>query len=146
MWSMLRDGIDPLQTPDVLGTKARNLLFESVCQFSLLSTTVKEVIESQCGTKKFLQQLDDGNMIESVLIPNYKFDRTTLCVSTQVGCDRGCRFCATGKMGLVRNLRPDEIVSQVVHGRRLALDTEGMPQLTNVVYMGMGGESSVRVL
>ena len=143
VWSMLRLGLDPLtaEHPDEsskLSTKARASLAKATEGFSLLTTSVTTVTTSPCGTVKFLQSLQDGSTVESVLIPNYKFGRTTICVSTQVGCDRGCRFCATGKMGLSRSLRADEVVSQVAHGRRLALSTVGMPELTNVVYMGMG--------
>eukprot|EP00746_Dinoflagellata_sp_MGD_P124067 gnl/MRDRNA2_/MRDRNA2_58664_c0_seq2.p1 gnl/MRDRNA2_/MRDRNA2_58664_c0~~gnl/MRDRNA2_/MRDRNA2_58664_c0_seq2.p1 ORF type:complete len:308 (+),score=41.26 gnl/MRDRNA2_/MRDRNA2_58664_c0_seq2:48-971(+) len=90
-----------------------------------------------CGTRKYLSTLHDGNQIESVLIPSNKFKRTTLCVSTQIGCDRGCTFCATGKMGLVRNLTATEIISQVVQGVHIAT-REGMPLLSNIVFMGMG--------
>lgn len=66
-----------------------------------------------------------------------KYGRTTLCVSTQVGYDRGCQFCLTSKMGIVRNLTAEEIISQVVRGIAIT-KREGMPPLTNVVFMGMG--------
>jgi len=62
---------------------------------------------------------------------------TTLCISSQVGCARGCTFCATGKMGLVRCLTTEEILAQCFHGRREAL-AAGLPPLNNVVFMGMG--------
>ena len=68
---------------------------------------------SQDGTEKFLFRLEDGNQVETVRIPAE--DRHTLCVSTQVGCAIGCRFCLTAQGGLVRSLRPGEIVSQVLH-------------------------------
>lgn len=103
----------------------------------LFPTTVESQTSSPCGTLKFLQRLEDGLQVESVLIPSVKFDRTTLCVSTQIGCDRGCAFCLTGKMGLIRNLTADEIISQVFQG--LALTSQlGKPPMTNVVFMGMG--------
>jgi 23S rRNA (adenine2503-C2)-methyltransferase len=87
------------------------------------------------GTTKFLIHLEDGEAVESVLIPSG--ERTTLCVSSQVGCARACDFCRTGMMGLLRNLNAREILSQVFQGRRLAEDL-GMPPLRNLVFMGMG--------
>jgi len=89
-----------------------------------------------------LVRLDDGLGVETVLIPHASLPRTTLCVSTQVGCDRGCNFCATGTLGLTRNLTASEIAAQFF----LALEylrKENVPQnskkpLSNVVMMGMG--------
>jgi 23S rRNA (adenine2503-C2)-methyltransferase len=92
-----------------------------------------EVQTSQDGTRKFLFRLGEGQGIESVLIPEK--DHDTLCLSTQVGCALGCKFCLTGKRGLVRNLNPSEIIDQVIAAR--ALLTAGR-QLTNLVFMGMG--------
>ena len=66
---------------------------------------------SQDGTVKFAFRLDDGAMIESVLIPGE--GRHTLCISSQAGCAMGCRFCLTAGMGFRRNLTPAEIVNQV---------------------------------
>ena len=79
-------------------------------------------------SKKFLFELKDGERIEAVLM--WEDDRTTICVSTQVGCPLGCTFCATGKMGFKRNLTPGEIVDQI-----LALKDH---RPTHVVLMGMG--------
>jgi 23S rRNA (adenine2503-C2)-methyltransferase len=84
------------------------------------------------GTEKYLFELNDGEAIESVLIPDD--DRLTLCVSTQAGCAMGCRFCLTGRGGLRRNLRAHEIVDQVISASRLAAPR----RITNVVLMGMG--------
>ncbi|KAG2448464.1 hypothetical protein HYH02_006356 [Chlamydomonas schloesseri] len=83
------------------------------------------------GTRKFLLQLADGRIVETVGIPTE--DRLTVCVSSQVGCPMRCTFCATGKGGFARNLAPHEILDQVLtvqelYGRRV----------TNVVFMGMG--------
>lgn len=86
------------------------------------------------GTRKFLFALADGQRIETVLIPER--GHRTLCISTQVGCAQGCRFCMTARGGLVRNLSAGEIVAQVRDV--LALCTDGGPPLTNVVLMGMG--------
>lgn len=89
---------------------------------------------SEDGTEKLLFAAEDGNRIETVLIP--RGDKRTICVSTQVGCALGCRFCLTAQGGLVRSLRPAEIVGQVLHfqqpGRAPARD------FTNIVFMGMG--------
>lgn len=88
------------------------------------------------GTVKFLTKLEDGEMIECVLIPEGK--RRTVCVSTQVGCSLTCRFCATGTLGLRRNLKGWEIVEQVIHVQKY-LEKIGDPKgVTNVVFMGMG--------
>lgn len=103
----------------------------------LFATEIVKQTVSDCGTRKLLQTLDDGQAVESVLIPSHKFDRTTLCVSTQVGCDRGCAFCLTGKMGLVRSLTAEEIISQVFRGLQVSTENN-MPPMTNVVFMGMG--------
>lgn len=85
------------------------------------------------GTKKALFQLHDGETVESVLIRDGK--RSTICVSSQVGCALQCRFCATGLAGFTRNLSPGEIVEQVLYLLR------GEPaggRTPNIVYMGMG--------
>src|SRR5262249_22012659 len=86
------------------------------------------------GTEKFLFRLDDGNQVETVLIPSD--DKRTICVSTQVGCAIGCRFCLTAQGGLVRSLRPAEIVNQVLY----FLEPAHTPTraFTNIVCMGMG--------
>ena len=91
------------------------------------------------GTKKFLLRLDDGNQIETVLIPREKSpdehgdERQTVCVSTQVGCPLDCKFCATGSMRFSRNLTAGEIVAQVASMQRYATK-----RITNIVFMGMG--------
>jgi len=89
------------------------------------------------GTRKWLLQLDDGNRIETVYIP--EDDRGTLCVSSQVGCALDCSFCSTGRRGFNRNLSTAEIISQVLLATRL-IDEEKKPgrKVTNVVLMGMG--------
>ena len=91
-------------------------------------------IESQHdddGVLKFILALHDGQTIESVIIPAK--GRTTLCVSSQVGCRMGCKFCVTGQMGLLRNLTAEEIVAQV-HTARFVLKR----RVDNIVFMGMG--------
>lgn len=85
-------------------------------------------------TFKFLWKLRDGNLVESVLI--YSNERRTVCVSSQVGCPAKCAFCASGKLGFFRNLRPCEIVEQVVHINAWLM-AKG-ERVSHIVYMGMG--------
>ena len=89
-------------------------------------------LKSSDGTEKFLFSLEDAETIESVLIPDDA--RLTLCISSQVGCAMGCKFCLTGKLGLIRNLRAYEIADQVIAVNRLILPQK----ITNIVMMGMG--------
>lgn len=87
-----------------------------------------------CGTEKFLWLLEDGQTIESVLIPDG--ERLTLCISSQVGCALRCKFCLTGKIGFIRNLKAWEIVDQFIQVSRI-LKQESR-RITNIVFMGMG--------
>lgn len=88
--------------------------------------------DSEDGTRKFLLQLPDGETVETVWIPEPA--RTTLCISTQVGCALACSFCLTGQGGLTRNLEAWEIVGQYLALRRRLPEVP----ITNVVMMGMG--------
>ncbi|MDL2269202.1 23S rRNA (adenine(2503)-C(2))-methyltransferase RlmN [Desulfosarcina sp. OttesenSCG-928-A07] len=100
-----------------------------------------EIVQSitENGVTKFVTRLTDGMAVESVVIPMLRpfpgsmSRRVTVCVSSQVGCRMGCRFCRTGKMGFFRNLTPAEIVGQVFSARHHF----GEP-VRNVVFMGMG--------
>ena len=92
-----------------------------------------KVEESADGTRKYLFELEDGNRIESVFIPEK--DWNTLCVSTQVGCPAQCKFCLTAKDGFTRNLTAAEIVDQYIHVQR---DVGEDRRISNVVFMGMG--------
>jgi len=95
-------------------------------------------------TQKFLWRLADGAFIESVLIPaspglyGEPSDRLTLCVSTQVGCAYGCKFCASGLDGLKRNLAIEEIINQVLAVERSQGGAGGGRLISNLVIMGMG--------
>jgi 23S rRNA (adenine2503-C2)-methyltransferase len=101
--------------------------------FTLTTPQVVGRERSVDGTEKFLLRLTDGNQIESVFIPDTP--AMTFCISTQVGCAMACRFCLTGKMGLVRNLTAGEIVGQV----RVLADALAMRgKRFNLVLMGMG--------
>lgn len=100
--------------------------------FDMSPPVIEDVLTSRDGSRKFALRVFDGRVIESVLIPEK--DRNTLCISSQVGCRMGCKFCVTGKMGFVRNLVAAEIVGQIVAVKALiAPDT-----ITNIVFMGMG--------
>lgn len=94
------------------------------------------------GTQKLLLRLQDGQTIETVLIPAENRDgglRWSQCLSTQAGCTMGCAFCATGQMGFIRNLTPGEILAQVLIGRERLQDFRAdRPILRNLVFMGMG--------
>jgi 23S rRNA (adenine2503-C2)-methyltransferase len=94
--------------------------------------TIEETQKSSDGTTKFLLKLQDGCQIEMVYIPSPK--KNTLCISTQVGCGRGCLFCATSKMGLVRNLSQSELLGQFFLASKYFPDQK----ITNLVLMGMG--------
>ncbi|XP_050276722.1 uncharacterized protein LOC126718522 [Quercus robur] len=102
-------------------------------EFKALS--LKEILTASDGTKKILFTLEDGQVIETVVIPCDR-GRTTVCVSSQVGCAMNCQFCYTGRMGLKRHLTTAEIVEQAVFARRLLTSEVG--SITNVVFMGMG--------
>lgn len=107
--------------------------------FSFDRIEVVRVLGSADTTRKFLFRLSDGNLIESVLIPaspalyGSPSDRRTICLSTQVGCAYGCKFCASGLDGWKRNLRPNEIVNQII-----AVERESGERIDNIVFMGMG--------
>lgn len=92
---------------------------------------VEKVLESRDGSRKFLLRSHDEQLVETVFIP--QGNRRTLCLSSQLGCPWACRFCATGAMGLRRNLSAGEIVAQV-----LAVQTALGEKITNLVFMGMG--------
>jgi 23S rRNA (adenine2503-C2)-methyltransferase len=117
----------------------RNLRDELAKKFSFYQSEVVRVLGSRDTTRKFLFRLEDGNLIETVLIPaspslyGQRSDRRTICVSTQVGCAYGCKFCASGLEGFSRNLRPNEVVDQI-----LAVERSAGEKVDNIVFMGMG--------
>lgn len=115
-------------------------LRQKLAQVAELVTVTKDLEQrSADGTIKYRFRTADGKLIESVYMPSP--DRKTLCVSTQVGCAMGCRFCATATLGLVRHLKPSEIVAQVHAVNREVRRNEGLDTLrplTNLVFMGMG--------
>src|SRR5438067_3463492 len=107
--------------------------------FAFNPLEIVRVLGSRDTTRKFLFRLADGNLIESVLIPaspalyGEKSDRQTICISTQVGCAYGCKFCASGLEGFSRNLRANEIVDQIT-----AIERASGEKIDNIVFMGMG--------
>jgi 23S rRNA (adenine2503-C2)-methyltransferase len=103
--------------------------------FALAEPAPATVSVSDDGTVKHLWRLHDGELVESVLIPSG--GRLTLCISSQAGCAMGCTFCATGWAGFRRQLTAGEIVAQFRASRRWAREHD-YPEISNVVYMGMG--------
>lgn len=130
-WAAVRDGRAPLDA-EALGERARRRFDER------LAASPSRIIDralANDGTVKLLLALADDARIETVVIPGPT--RATVCVSTQVGCGRGCTFCVTATLGLTRNLSAAEIVAQV-HAANLEARGRSMPPLRNIVYMGMG--------
>ena len=128
-WIYLRQS-DTFDIMTDLGKEIRTLL----SRHFTINRLEKVCIEtSQDGSKKYLFKLEDGKHVESVLIPEK--DHYTLCISSQVGCAQGCKFCLTAKGGFIRNLTKREIVDQV---RDVKNDLDDSKRLTNIVFMGMG--------
>jgi 23S rRNA (adenine2503-C2)-methyltransferase len=128
-WLYQRGVEDPAGMTD-LSAEDRARLAE---RWETRALEVERAARAQDGTQKAALRARDGALIEAVLIPEE--ERTTLCVSTQVGCPLACSFCATGAMGFTRNLSTAEIVDQFCRMRELL--PEGRA-ITNVVFMGMG--------
>lgn len=119
-----------------LGKEMRETLQKEISWFS---HTVQTVLSGEKqDTYKALLKLSDGKLIETVLMENRR-GGWTICVSSQVGCAMDCQFCATGKMGLIRNLTADEIMDQYRFWNRFLVERPDLPQrISNVVFMGMG--------
>lgn len=113
----------------------RKILSES---FVTTLPEIKSEHISQCGTIKWLFNMDEKNAVETVYIPEK--NRATLCISSQIGCALACQFCATGLAGFLRNLSTAEIITQVYKAQQRVYElTEGKGQkITNIVFMGMG--------
>lgn len=127
---LYREGVHSIDEMTNLSKKFRQELKDVSTISSLRPVRVEEARD---GTKKFLFQLEDGNCIESVLISDKS--RLTLCISTQVGCAFGCRFCLTGKKGWKRDLLLSEILNQILAVKETLKDGAS---ITNIVLMGMG--------
>ena len=133
MWKKKADSIDAMSNlPATLRAKLAS-------SFRLASLTHTHTQGSADTTRKFLFKLHDGRYVESVLIPanpalyGGASDRRTLCVSSQVGCAYGCKFCASGLAGFTRNLDASEIAGQVLAAEQLSNE-----RVDNIVFMGMG--------
>lgn len=128
-WIYLRQA-DTFDIMTDVGKETRELLSH---HFYIARLEKARIETSQDGSKKYLFKLNDGKYVESVLIPEK--DHYTLCISSQVGCAQGCKFCLTARGGFVRNLTRGEIISQVRDISKCLDDSKG---LTNIVFMGMG--------
>jgi len=142
VWSLLRKGVDPRSegeltewSPNLYSPSLRRRL-EADCG-PVCAGAVSDSSIASDGTQKLLLRLEDGLAVECVLIPMVGGKTTSLCISSQVGCSRGCTFCSTGTMGLLRNLRAEEILAQVWLALR-TIRQRRLPPLVNVVFMGMG--------
>ena len=128
-----------VQTFDEMTDLPRQFRARLAAQFTFSKIDIVRVLGSRDTTRKFLFRLSDESLIETVLIPaspalyGSRSDRRTICVSTQVGCAYGCKFCASGLDGFSRNLQPNEIVDQII-----AVERETGEKIDNIVFMGMG--------
>lgn len=131
-WIYLRQA-DSFDEMTDLSKDIRELLHQ---HFTIDRLEIARIQTSKDGTRKYLFKLRDGNHIESVLIPEKL--RHTLCVSTQVGCAQGCKFCLTARGGFMRNLTAAEIVSQIRDIRKDLDEPDKDAKISNIVLMGMG--------
>lgn len=122
-----------VEQPEAMTDLSRELRERLAAGYRTRALEVEAVRRSLDGTAKAVLRAADGARIETVAIPDD--DRTTLCLSTQVGCPLACSFCATGTLGFTRNLSTAEIVDQIARMREI-LGPER--RITNVVFMGMG--------
>lgn len=125
----------------------KNLRAALVQDFALTTSKVVQVTNSDSGGFKLVIQLQDGHLVETVVIRHEHLSsanvRHTICVSSQVGCAKGCTFCATGTMGFRADLCAGEIVEQLWHAQKVLREQEGEngaedATIRNVVFMGMG--------
>ncbi|MGL4207896.1 MAG: 23S rRNA (adenine(2503)-C(2))-methyltransferase RlmN [Candidatus Adiutrix sp.] len=125
---IFKNGVKSFEEMTDISKKTREKLNAAA---RLTHPQIVDVLDDDGGAKKILWSLDDGLKVESVLI-NEK-DHLTLCVSSQVGCALGCRFCRTGTMGFSRNLSSGEIIGQLLGAQQLCGQ-----KIRNLVFMGMG--------
>ncbi|MCF7853080.1 MAG: 23S rRNA (adenine(2503)-C(2))-methyltransferase RlmN [Simkaniaceae bacterium] len=116
-----------------LSAAVRRQLLEDFC-WDLFA--IEAHLKSKDGSHKLLLKTSDSHLIEMVIMP-YE-NRSTLCLSSQVGCKMGCTFCQTGKMGLKRHLTSGEILGQIFLANRLLQQAGSDQKISNVVFMGMG--------
>lgn len=120
---------------DEMTNLSKEIRSKLLSEFELTAIKTESEQRSHDRTIKYGFRLHDGNLVEGVLIPTTS--RMTACVSSQVGCSLACKFCATGKLGRIRNLTADEIYDQVAIIREQSEKIYATP-LSNIVYMGMG--------
>ncbi len=113
-----------------IGRETRKMLEEN---FYISAQKIADSLHSQDGSIKYRILLEDGNSIESVFLPHK--NHNTICVSSQAGCGMGCDFCMTARMGLIRNLKPAEIIDQVF---TVLQELKENKKIRNIVFMGMG--------
>ena len=129
LWVLKKNLIDPEKWRNIAKSN-REILSKNL---SFKYDSVVKVNKDNTGTAKYLFELHDGNRVESVLIKEK--DHYTFCISSQVGCALGCKFCATGHLGFTRDLSPGEIISQIQMLRKELGEYSGK---INLVFMGMG--------
>lgn len=139
MQAVYQEGVSAFGEITVLPKELRETMDS---ELKSLSFEVEKVLVSRNkDSHKALLKLNDGNLIETVLM-NSNGDNWSVCVSTQVGCPMGCQFCATGKGGFKRNLTAEEIADQVLFWRQYlkaeSQKSKVKSDVSNVVYMGMG--------
>ena len=127
---LYRSRVNDFDKMDNIGRPTREFLQQ---HFRIGVLKNNRVLRSRDGSLKYRLLLEDGQAIETVLMPHS--DHHTVCISSQVGCGMGCDFCMTARMGLVRNLCVSEIVNQVLEAWK---DLPGDGNLRNVVFMGHG--------
>ncbi len=129
LFKWLQSGVESFEQMSNLPLSLRN----SLDDISYIATVkpLKKYLSKVDGTIKYVYELNDGELIESVLM---KYEHGyTVCISTQVGCRMGCKFCASGLHGLTRNLTPSEMLAQITYAQR-----DNNIRVSNVVMMGMG--------
>lgn len=123
--------IDKVKSFDEMTNLSIELREKLKQNFDICNFTIERKLESKDGTKKYLFGINDGNAIESVLM-EYHFGKT-VCVSSQIGCKMGCKFCASTGIPFIRNLSSGEIVEQII-----AIEQDEKCKVSNVVFMGIG--------
>ena len=133
IFKWLHNGTDIADMSDI----SQNFREELSQKYTAIPLKIFKVLSSKKdNTKKFLYQLNDGGIIEGVVM-EYKYG-STICISTQIGCRMGCSFCASGIGGLVRNLSAGEILGQVLAVNSYLGGTIANRKITNIVLMGSG--------
>lgn len=128
VFSWLKNGVFSFSDMKNLGSETQEILNE---KYVVGVPGTVQLLQSKDGTKKALLELNDGNIIEAVLM---KYEHGySVCISTQVGCSMGCSFCASTREGLIRNLTPGEMLGEV-----LAMGKIAGERISNVVLMGAG--------